>query len=75
MKNNNETLDRLNKDLSLEDVRPWWRSNRVELWDHDFKKPMAEFSTETESLQREITAWCVKNNYRCSAIHDGKIWL
>jgi TusA-related sulfurtransferase len=29
----------------------------------------------TASVRVNIEAWCFKNSYRCTQIHDGKIWL
>lgn len=66
------TMDALNRDLSLDDLKVWWTGQTVRL--QQGNRVCAMFSA-TGDLQEKILRWCLKSHYRCTQLHDGRIWL
>lgn len=62
------------KDLMLVNVRVQWMGAQVRLF--TVNNPHAVgLITANERACFKIKLWCVKNNCRCTAIKDGRIWL
>jgi hypothetical protein len=67
------TIEEINKDFLRDDVRVLWISSGVALTLNG--KILTVLSAEFPGLLDKITRWCDKNSYRCTQVHDGKIWL
>ena len=66
------TIEELNADLMLDDVKVLWTGNFVQLY---FGNKFLTTLEATANLQDKITRWCDKNCMRCTQVHDGRIWL
>ena len=71
----NENLFNLNQnDLTLDDSKVLWTGGTVQLFDVTMKKLLASFTAD-KHIVAKIQRWCIKNHYRCSQVHDGRVWL
>jgi len=65
-------MDGLNADLSLDDLTILWTGSTVQLL---LDGKIMTTLDATANIQDKIARWCAKNHYRCTRLHDGKIWL
>lgn len=63
----------LNQDSILEDVKVLWHGQYVLLLSEG-GKTLTTLEADLK-VQEKILRWCQKNSYRCTQIHDGRIWL
>jgi hypothetical protein len=68
------TIEQLNSDFTLDDVKVWWQGRYVILQKQD-GTVLTSLDTELPDLLGRIVRWLSKNSMRCSQIHDGRIWL
>lgn len=66
------TLDEMNLDQMRDDIKIIWCAKVILLTLAG--KVLTTLSIDGV-LQKKIERWCDKNNYRCTQVHDGKIWL
>ena len=66
------TMDALNADLTLDNVDILWTGSTVQLL---LDGKIMTTLDATANIQDKIARWCAKNHYRCTRLHDGKIWL
>ena len=65
------TIEDLNKRETLPDAKIQWCGSYVLLHHGN----TATSFKPTADLQARIFRWCAHNGYRCTQMHDGKIWL
>jgi hypothetical protein len=68
------TMAELNGDWLLDDAKVLWTGRAVSLMTQG-GKILTTLDAELPDLQGRIRLWCAKNNYRCTQIYNGKIWL
>jgi hypothetical protein len=68
------TIEEMNRDWLRDDLKVLWTGRAVSLMTQD-GKILTTLDASAPGLQEKIRRWCDKNNYRCTQIYDGKIWL
>jgi hypothetical protein len=67
-----DVMAELNADQQLDDLKVLWTGQTVSLM---LDGKILTSLQATANIQDKIAQWCLKNSYRCTQIHDGKIWL
>lgn len=81
MKVNNvtkRTMEQLNADFMLDNTRVLWAGDVVALFTagqgkNYLGKQLTVFTAD--NIVAKITRWCAKNNYRCTQVREGRVWL
>lgn len=68
------TIEELNADQLLDDVKIQWCGQVVILWHAETGKILTRLTVDGGTVAKVVN-WCRKNSYRCTQVQGGRIML